>query len=173
MVPDRRRRLACKYFYLQSSFGCSVNIYTKDRLIYLFMGGGGGGTFLWIWTPWGAAMLIHSLPMKNRKKVVSWRISYFYHTFRACSLRHWQTTHSWAQNGRTQGRVSWFSNVNKDHKSIEKPTLYLFSFYSIPIDKAGDADSFPFPFNWGFSFLQSFGLSLLSWRWLSACAYTF
>ena len=45
MVPDRRRRLACKYFYLQSSFGCSVNIYTKDRLIYLWGGGGGGEDF--------------------------------------------------------------------------------------------------------------------------------
>ena len=43
-------------FYLQASFGCSLNICLKEVNILLRSG-----------APTGAAMQVHSLPMKRRK----------------------------------------------------------------------------------------------------------
>ena len=74
------KRKTCKYFHLRASFGGTVNIYYYKRSTFL----------LQVWAPQGAAILVHSLPMKSRKKVCLWCHWHFSQTFQCCSWCHSQ-----------------------------------------------------------------------------------
>ena len=107
----RRRKVGlktytiCKSFHQQALCDPSINIYATDLL-------SPPSTIPRIWTICGAAMLLHSLPMKIIKRVVSWRVAHFCHTRRP---RSWMAALTVVFSRRTNVNVQ-----QTDHKSTER-----------------------------------------------------
>lgn len=67
-TPKDRHELYCRAWHVghcaHTSLGCSVNIYNLYERILLLL------FFNWIWAPRGAVMMVCSLPLKTRMRLV-------------------------------------------------------------------------------------------------------
>ena len=91
--PENRKSCANVFICMLDVVALSIFVYTTKRLFFFFF-----SSFLRIWTPQGAAMLVHSLPAKSRKGqwfLMTWCIGFFFfftaHASLVCSFIEMQT----------------------------------------------------------------------------------
>ena len=88
-----------------------------------------------IWAGQSAAMLVHTFPIKSRKRLACDVLDTFANTFRLCSWRNWYrqlvTKQQHSQSSIRDYQTSIFNR--QDQKSSENLLCVLICFYCIPV----------------------------------------